>query len=106
MEQLILGPNITTGEGFQLALSYAKQNTLNITFDKLISSVIAEAEKKINMDPTASLDNLPVLVAQACLAGANIIFLENAIIDAQTENMKKFLRDVIGELGIFFFVIK
>jgi hypothetical protein len=46
MKQLILGPNITTDEGFQLALSYAKQNTLNITFDKLISSVIAQADKK------------------------------------------------------------
>lgn len=54
------------------------------------------------MNPTASLDNLPVLVAQACLAGANTIFLENAIIHAQSENMKKFLRDVIGELGILF----
>ena len=105
MEQLILGPNITTDEGFQLALSYAKQNILNITFDKLISSVIAQAVRNINMDPTASFDNLSVLVAQACFSGANIIVLKNAIMHAENENMKNFLRHVIAELRIYIFFL-
>jgi hypothetical protein len=45
-------------------------------------------------------------VAQAFFSGANIIVLKNAIFYAQNENMKNFLRHVIAELSIFFFVIK
>jgi hypothetical protein len=55
------------------------------------------------MDPTASPNNLPVLVTQACFSGANIIAFDNAIMHVQNENMKNFLRHVIAELGIFWF---
>ncbi|CAF4362397.1 unnamed protein product [Rotaria sp. Silwood2] len=99
MEQIVLGPNIKTKQGFEIALAYANNKTLNVTFEKIIGSIINEAEDRLNVDPNAIVDDLASFVANACFYGKTIDLLGNTIINCNDHHMKPFLRQCLSHLG-------
>ncbi|CAF2123992.1 unnamed protein product [Rotaria magnacalcarata] len=101
MERILLGDNIKTKQGFHMALNYALNKTINMTFEMIIISLIDHVKNAFDIDSNAAVDDLAEFVAQACFFGKTVDIFYNMNIDDHSQNMKVFLRKCVAELATF-----
>ncbi|CAF3168516.1 unnamed protein product [Rotaria sp. Silwood2] len=97
-KKILPGGNIKTNEGFEMASNCAKNKTLNIRFDIIITSVINEAETSLNLDPSPAVNGLAVCGVPAYFYGETNIVFDKIIMGNQYQNMRCFHRRCVTGL--------